>query len=113
LEAFAKFGSDLDASTQAQLRKGERTVELLKQDVYQPLPVEKQIALLKINDVGLLDKLEIEQIEEFENQYLETVGIKYADKMQNLADTGVLDDSFGDKLIEIAESVIDQVKASN
>src|SRR5699024_1132016 len=57
LEAFAKFGSDLDASTQAQLRKGERTVELLKQDVYQPLPVEQQIALLKINDVGLLDKL--------------------------------------------------------
>jgi F-type H+-transporting ATPase subunit alpha len=113
LEAFAKFGSDLDASTQAQLRKGERTVELLKQDVYQPLPVEQQIALLKINDVGLLDKLEVEQIEEFEKQYLETVGIKYEDKMQKLADSGILNDSFGDNLIEIAKSVIDQVTASN
>ncbi|MAL16108.1 MAG: F0F1 ATP synthase subunit alpha [Balneola sp.] len=113
LEAFAKFGSDLDASTQAQLRKGERTVELLKQDVYQPLPVEQQIALLKINDVGLLDRLEVEQIEQFENQYLETVGIKYEDEMQKLADSGILDDSFGDNLIEIAKSVIDQVTASN
>jgi F-type H+-transporting ATPase subunit alpha len=113
LEAFAKFGSDLDASTQAQLRKGERTVELLKQDVYQPLPVEQQIALLKINDVGLLDKLEVEQIGEFESQYLETIGIKYQDEMQKLAGSGILDDTFGDKLIEIAKSVIDQVTASN
>ncbi|MEQ8523063.1 F0F1 ATP synthase subunit alpha [Gracilimonas sp.] len=113
LEAFAKFGSDLDASTQAQLRKGERTVELLKQDVYQPLPVEQQIALLKVNDVGLLDKLAVEQIGEFENQYLETIGIKYEDEMGELAKSGVLNDAFGDKLIEVAESIIDQVKATN
>ncbi|MBD3616013.1 MAG: F0F1 ATP synthase subunit alpha [Gracilimonas sp.] len=113
LEAFAKFGSDLDASTQAQLRKGERTVELLKQDVYQPLPVEQQIALLKINDVGLLDKLAVEQIGEFENQYLETVGIKFEKEMNDLAASGVLTDTFGDKLIEIAKSVIDQITATN
>ncbi|WP_428236645.1 F0F1 ATP synthase subunit alpha [Gracilimonas sp.] len=113
LEAFAKFGSDLDASTQAQLRKGERTVELLKQDVYQPLPVEQQIALLKINDEGLLDKLAVDQIEEFESQYLETIGIKYEDEMSKLAQSGVLDDTFGSQLIEVAESVIDQVTATN
>ncbi|MGN8224066.1 F0F1 ATP synthase subunit alpha [Gracilimonas sp. BCB1] len=113
LEAFAKFGSDLDASTQAQLRKGERTVELLKQDVYQPLPVEQQIALLKVNDEGLLDKLAVEQIEEFESQYLETIGIKYEDEMGKLAQSGVLDDTFGSQLIEVAESVIDQVTATN
>ncbi len=113
LEAFAKFGSDLDASTQAQLRKGERTVELLKQDVYQPLPVEQQIALLKINDVGLLDKLEVEQIAGFENQYLESVGLKYQKEMEELAASGKLDDDFGDKLVEVANSVISQITASN
>ncbi len=112
LEAFAKFGSDLDASTQAQLRKGERTVELLKQGEYQPLPVEQQIALLKINSEGLLDKLAVEQISDFEKQYLETVGIKFEKEMQSLSETGVLDDSFGDKLIKIANSVIDQITAN-
>lgn len=113
LEAFAKFGSDLDASTQAQLRKGERTVELLKQDVYQPLPVEQQIALLKINDEGLLDKLPVERIGDFENQYLETVGIKYEHEMSTLAETGVLNDAFAENLIKIATSVIDQITSTN
>ncbi|WP_020402260.1 F0F1 ATP synthase subunit alpha [Gracilimonas tropica] len=113
LEAFAKFGSDLDASTQAQLRKGERTVELLKQDVYQPLPVEQQIALLKVNDEGLLNNLETQDISEFENQYLEHVGIKFEDEMEALAGSGVLDDAFGDKLIEAAESIIHQINAKN
>jgi len=113
LEAFAKFGSDLDASTQAQLRTGERTVELLKQGEYQPLPVEKQIALLKVNDKGLLNKLEVTQISEFEDQFLETVGLKYEKEMDALADSGTLSDTFGDKLIEIANSVIDQITAKN
>ena len=57
LEAFAKFGSDLDPATQAQLRRGERTAELLKQNVYEPLPVEHQIVLLKVNDKGFLTNL--------------------------------------------------------
>lgn len=113
LEAFAKFGSDLDASTQAQLRTGERTVELLKQGEYQPLPVEQQIALLKVNDEGLLNKLEVTQISEFEAQFLETVGIKYEKEMDALALSGTLSDTFGKQLIEIAESVIDQITATN
>jgi F-type H+-transporting ATPase subunit alpha len=113
LEAFAKFGSDLDASTQAQLRTGERTVELLKQGEYQPLPVEQQIALLKVNDKGLLNKLEVSQISEFEEQFLETVGIKYEKEMDALASNGTLSDTFGEQLIEIANSVIDQITATN
>jgi F-type H+-transporting ATPase subunit alpha len=112
LEAFAKFGSDLDASTQAQLRKGERTVELLKQDVYQPLSVEKQIALLKINDVGLLDKLNVDQISEFEEQFLESIGLKFEKEMSELAESGTLSDEFGDKLVEVGKTVIDQISAS-
>ena len=111
LEAFAKFGSDLDAATQAQLRKGERTVELLKQDVYQPLPVERQIVLLKVNDVGLLDKLAVELISEFEEQFLETMLSKYSGEMEMLDKSGVLTDEFGTKVVESAKTVIDQILA--
>lgn len=112
LEAFAKFGSDLDAATQRQLKRGERTVELMKQGEYKPLPVEQQIALLKINNEGLLDKLSVDQIGDFENMFLETIQAKYSKKMERLADSGVLDDSFGDELISTAESTIDQLLAS-
>ncbi|MCG2590499.1 F0F1 ATP synthase subunit alpha [Rhodohalobacter sulfatireducens] len=112
LEAFAKFGSDLDAATQRQLKRGERTVELMKQGEYKPLPVEQQIALLKINNEGLLDKLSIDQIGEFEEMFLETVQAKYSKKMDALGDTGTLDDSFADELISTAESTIDQLLAT-
>lgn len=112
LEAFAKFGSDLDPATQAQLRRGERTAELLKQDVYQPLPVEQEIVLLKVNDAGLLDKLPVTSIGEFQNQFLETVGAKFSTEMADLAKTGVLTDEFGTQVIEAANSVIDQLVAT-
>ncbi|TVQ04957.1 MAG: F0F1 ATP synthase subunit alpha [Balneolaceae bacterium] len=112
LEAFSKFGSDLDAATQRQLKRGERTVELMKQGEYNPLSVDKQIALLKINNVGMLERLQVEKIREFENMFLETVAVKYAKKMENLARTGVLDDSFGDELVETAKSTIDQILAA-
>lgn len=112
LEAFAKFGSDLDPSTQAQLRRGERTAELLKQDVYQPLPVEREIVLLKVNSVGLLDKLPVAKISEFQSQFLETVLTKYSKEMEELASTGVLTDDFGDEVISTAQSVIDQILAA-
>lgn len=113
LEAFSKFGSDLDAATQRQLKRGERTVELMKQGEYKPLPVEQQIALLKINNEGLLDKLTVDQIGEFENMFLETVHAKYSQKMDRLGESGVLDDSFGDELLETAQSTIDQIIATN
>ncbi|MCW9707370.1 F0F1 ATP synthase subunit alpha [Fodinibius salsisoli] len=113
LEAFAKFGSDLDPSTQRQLKRGERTVELLKQDIYQPLSVQEQIALLKINSEGLLEELKVNQIREFEENYLETVNVKYADQMKALAESGKLGDDFGEKLMETATTVIDQITASD
>ena len=112
LEAFAKFGSDLDPATQAQLRRGERTAELLKQDVYQPLPVEQQIVLLKVNNAGLLDKLPVSGIGEFQNQFLETVGSKFSKEMADLASSGILNDEFGSKLIDTANTVIDQLLAA-
>jgi F-type H+-transporting ATPase subunit alpha len=66
LAAFAQFGSDLDRATQAQLARGQRMVELLKQGQYQPLPVEKQVAIIFAGTQGLLDDLPAEAIREFE-----------------------------------------------
>lgn len=113
LEAFAKFGSDLDAATQAQLRRGERTVELLKQDVYKPLPVEQQIVLLKVNSDGLLDKLSVEQIRAFEDQFLESLTVKCPVEMEEVAKKGILGDHFGSTVLEIAQSVIGQFRAGD
>jgi F-type H+/Na+-transporting ATPase subunit alpha len=112
LEAFAKFGSDLDAATQRQLRRGERTVELMKQGEYEPLAVENQIALLKINDVGLLDKLPVNQISQFEENYLETINAKYDKEMRSLGKSGVLDDQFAEDLLKTARTIMDQLAAT-
>lgn len=111
LEAFAKFGSDLDAATQALLRKGERTAELLKQNVYEPLPVEKQIVLLNVNNAGLFDELPVADILTFQEQFLETVKLKHSPEMQELAETGNISEEFSKVVLEIAESVIKQLKA--
>jgi F-type H+/Na+-transporting ATPase subunit alpha len=66
LAAFAQFGSDLDRATQAQLARGQRMVELLKQGQYQPLPVEKQVAIIFAGTQGLLDDLPIDAVRPFE-----------------------------------------------
>ncbi len=113
LEAFSKFGSDLDAATQRQLKRGERTVELMKQGEYKPLPIEHQIPLLKVNNEGLFDRLPIDKIQEFENMFLETISAKFTVKLKELADTGVLNDEFGNELVETAKNTIDQLLASS
>jgi F-type H+-transporting ATPase subunit alpha len=64
--AFAQFGSDLDKATQAQLNRGQRLTEILKQGQYSPLPVEKQILIIFAGTNGYLDNLEIEDCQPFE-----------------------------------------------
>ncbi len=111
LEAFAKFGSDLDPASQRLIKRGERSVELLKQDIHQPLSVQEQIALLKVNDEGILDNLSVDQIGDFEEDFLETVNAKFESQMAELAESGKLDDQFGQKMVELAGTIIDRVKA--
>jgi F-type H+/Na+-transporting ATPase subunit alpha len=75
LAAFAGFGSDLDAATQAQLTRGERLVEILKQPQYQPLPMEKQVTILFAGAKGFLDELPVTALAEYEKElytYIET-----------------------------------------
>ena len=77
LEAFAQFGSDLDKSTQAQLNRGQRMVELLKQPQYQPMPAEKQVMSLFAGTRGYLDKYPASAVADFEKQLFEFVEGKY------------------------------------
>ena len=85
LEAFAKFGSDLDKATLAQLRRGSRLVELLKQGQYVPMPVEKQIVSIFAGTNGYLDEIPAEEVERFESEFLELMDLKHGDMLADIA----------------------------
>jgi F-type H+-transporting ATPase subunit alpha len=98
LEAFSKFGSDLDAATMAVLDKGRKNVEILKQAQYAPMSVEKQIAIIFCGTKGLLADIPLENIKEFETDFLEYMELKHKDTLSALAQgklseeiTGVLE----------------------
>src|SRR5467141_709423 len=79
LEAFAKFGSDLDKSTQAQLRRGSRLVELLKQGQYVPMPVEQQVVSIFVGTNGYLDEIPLQHVQRFERELLDLMELKHRD----------------------------------
>ncbi|MEI3789698.1 MULTISPECIES: F0F1 ATP synthase subunit alpha [unclassified Chryseobacterium] len=81
LEAFAKFGSDLDASTLAVISKGERNVEILKQPVNSPLPVDSQVAMIYAGTENLLRNVPIKKVKEFQIEYIEFLRSKHPDTM--------------------------------
>ena len=83
LEAFAKFGSDLDAATQAVLEKGKRNVEVLKQAQYSPLSVEKQVAIIFLGTFGKLRNVPVNKVSEFENNFLVTLEKRHPEILQN------------------------------
>ena len=91
LEAFSKFGSDLDAATLAILDKGAKNVEILKQGQYAPCTVEKQIAILFCGTRGLLKDVPLKKVKEFEFEFLEYLELKHKDVLSQLKD-GVLND---------------------
>ncbi|MCX6258322.1 MAG: F0F1 ATP synthase subunit alpha [Bacteroidia bacterium] len=101
LEAFAKFGSDLDAATKAVLSKGARNVEILKQNQYSPLSVEKQIAIIFCGTRGLLMNVPVGRIREFEGKFLEYLEIRHADILELLRQ-GQLTDQVIDTLQKLA-----------
>jgi F-type H+-transporting ATPase subunit alpha len=84
LEAFAKFGSDLDASTKSVLDKGSRNVEILKQMEGDPYPVEKQVAIIYVGSKGLIQSVPVEKVKEFENEYLDYLDAKHRDTLDAL-----------------------------
>jgi len=84
LAAFAQFGSDLDKTTQAQLTRGERMVELLKQGQYRPVPVERQVMIIYAGTQGYLDDLPVERVREFEEGLYSFLDKEYADLVHDL-----------------------------
>jgi len=103
LEAFSKFGSDLDPSTKAVLDKGSRNVEILKQAQFSPLRVEQQIAILYCGTKGLVRNVPINKVREFEEEFLEVLDLKHKDVLASLKKgqltdeiTGVLEHVAGD-----------------
>ena len=109
LEAFAKFGSDLDAATQAVLNKGARNVEILKQGQYKPVPVEKQIAIIYCGTKGLLKDVPVDKVREFEKNYLDKLEVEYEEVLKALR-KGELNEEITQKLEEIAREVAQNFK---
>jgi len=92
LAAFAQFGSDLDKSTQAQLNRGARLVEVLKQPQYQPLPVERQVAIIFAGTNGYLDKIHAADVQAFESELFKYIETRYGDLFKGIAAKKQLDD---------------------
>jgi len=92
LAAFSQFGSDLDKATQAQLNRGKRLVEILKQGQFSPLPFSKQILIIFAGTSGALDDLQVEQIRGFEAELYKYVDTANPDLLQAIMDKKVLDD---------------------
>lgn len=109
MEAFSKFGGDLDAATKNVLDKGARNVEILKQPQYSPFSVEKQVAIIYLGTNGLIRDVPVNRVREFEDHYLMEMENKYPDvlaefKKGNLPDEGIK------KAVELAKQLIPQYK---
>ncbi len=92
LEAFSKFGSDLDAATMSVLEKGKRNVEVLKQGQYTPIPVKHQVAMIYLGTNGLLSDVPIAKVTEYEKDYIEYLELKHKDTLDKIS-SGVIDES--------------------
>ncbi len=109
LEAFAKFGSDLDAATKAVLDKGQKNVEILKQNQYDPMSVEKQIAIIYCGTRGLLSEVPVEKVKEFEIEFLEYMELRHKDTLSALAQ-GKLSDEITGTLETTAKEIVEKFK---
>ena len=104
LEAFSQFGSDLDAATQRQLARGARTVEILKQPQYQPMPVENQVAVIYAVTNGYLDEIEIDKLRAWELGFHQTMQSKHQDVLNGIREGGKLTDELTEQLVSAVQS---------
>ncbi|MFP5471416.1 MAG: F0F1 ATP synthase subunit alpha [Bacteroidia bacterium] len=104
LEAFSKFGSDLDAATKAVLDKGARNVEILKQPEGSPLPVEEQVAIIYVGTKGLISKVPVNKVREFQEEYLSFLRTKHKDILKQVKE-GKLTDEITDTFENVAKDL--------
>ena len=111
LESFAQFGSDLDQATQAKLNRGRRVVEVLKQPLHTPIPVEKQVVILYALTHGYLDSVPVDDIAKFEKELYDNFDTNHADLLEHIRKTGDLPDE--KKLQEAISKFADSFSPSN
>jgi F-type H+/Na+-transporting ATPase subunit alpha len=104
LEAFAKFGSDLDMATQRIIDRGRKNQIILKQGLHQPMKVEEQIAILYASTNGYLDSVPLAQVKEFETSYLSILKTQHSDLLAKLA-TGAWTEDMAQVLAEEAKNL--------
>jgi F-type H+-transporting ATPase subunit alpha len=92
LEAFAKFGSDLDEATKFVLEKGKRNVEILKQGQNSPMTVEKQVAIIYCGTKGLLSRVPVELVKKFENDFLTRLELSHKETLEAIRNGNIGDD---------------------
>ena len=109
LEAFSKFGSDLDAATKAVLDKGRKNVEILKQNQYTPMAVEKQIAIIYCGTQGLLSDIPVDKVKEFESEFIDYVELKHKDVLAALSQ-GKLSEEITSALESAAKEIVEKYK---
>jgi F-type H+-transporting ATPase subunit alpha len=110
MEAFSKFGGDLDPATKLVIDKGARNVEILKQPQYAPMPVEKQVAIIYLGTQGLLRDVPVKKVKEFEEHFLLEMENKLPDLMTEFKKGNLPDDGMK-RLVDLANGLIPQYKA--
>ncbi|GAB4343221.1 MAG: F0F1 ATP synthase subunit alpha [Flammeovirgaceae bacterium] len=109
LEAFAKFGSDLDAATKLTIERGKRNQEVLKQNQFSPLTVEKQVAIIVASTNGVLDTVPVEKVKKFEEEFLSLMENKHKDILADLK-KGKIDDSIVKSIVSIGKELAKNYK---
>ena len=112
LEAFAKFGSDLDKATQHTLEKGKGLVELLKQGQFQPKPVEQQVVSVFIGTNNFLETIPVKDVKRFEKEFLEFVELKYKNVLDEIRTNKILSDENAEKIREAVGEFLNKFKKS-
>lgn len=108
LEAFTKFGSDMDPVTKAILDKGRKNVELLIQPQFDPMPIEKQVAIIYVGTHGLLASVPENKVYDFEKKFLSMLEVKYQQEVLDVLKQGILNDDVEAKIKEVASNVATQ-----
>ncbi|MDQ3193756.1 MAG: F0F1 ATP synthase subunit alpha [Bacteroidota bacterium] len=112
LEAFAKFGSDLDKATMQQLRRGERLVEILKQKQYSPVPVENQVVIIYAAANGYLDDIPVNDIQRYQNDFMQEIENMHEDILKSIRETKDLTKETTEKMNKVMKDFSERFKST-
>lgn len=112
LEAFSRFGSDLDKATMQQLKRGERLVEILKQKQYSPMAIENQVVIIFAGTKGYLDEIPIPDVQRYQNDFLQEIETKHSDILQSIRETKDLTAENTEKLVNVLKEFTERFKST-